>query len=69
MPHGARCPDLGGDRAITEFPALGIPTEEADIRQVMIPFGTSGYSVRYAVVPETEDILAVRVWHGCEARI
>jgi toxin ParE1/3/4 len=35
----------------------------------VIRFGTSGYFVRYASIPETGDILVLRVWHGREARI
>jgi plasmid stabilization system protein ParE len=54
---------------LQEFPALGMPTEDADIRQIVIRFGASGYIVRYIIVPETKDILVTRVWHGREARI
>jgi toxin ParE1/3/4 len=31
---------------LQEFPDLGIPTEDADIRQLVIRFGASGYIVR-----------------------
>jgi hypothetical protein len=54
---------------LQEFPALGMQTEGADVRQIVIRFGTSGYIVRYAIVSETADILITRVWHGHEARI
>jgi toxin ParE1/3/4 len=53
---------------LPEFPALGMPTEDAYIRQIVIRFGASGYIVRYVIVPETKDILITRVWHGREAR-
>jgi toxin ParE1/3/4 len=52
-----------------EFPALGMQTEDADVRQIVIRFGTSGYIVRYTIISETADILVTRVWHGREARI
>ena len=54
---------------LQEFPALGIATEDTDIRQIVVRFGASGYIVRYALVTETEDILVMRIWHGREARI
>lgn len=52
---------------LQEFPDLGMPTEDTDIRQIVIRFGASGYIVRYASLPEGE-ILITRIWHGREAR-
>src|ERR1700682_109805 len=49
---------------LQEFPALGMQTEDADVRQIVIRFGTSGYIVRYTIISETADILVTRVWHG-----
>ena len=54
---------------LQDFPALGMPTEDPDIRQIVIRFGASGYIVRYAILPETADVLITRVWHGREARV
>jgi len=54
---------------LQDFPALGMPTEDPDIRQIVIRFGASGYIVRYAILPETADVLVTRVWHGREARV
>ncbi len=45
-----------------------MPTGDADIRQIVVRFGASGYVVRYAIVPGDEDILVTRIWHGREAR-
>jgi toxin ParE1/3/4 len=53
---------------LQEFPALGQPTKDADIRQIVIRFGASGYVVRYASVPNSADVLITRIWHGREAR-
>jgi len=47
---------------------LGTPTADAEIRQMVVRFGASGYIVRYTAVPETGDILVTRLWHGREAR-
>ena len=53
---------------LQDFPALGMPTADPDIRQIVLRFGASGYIVRYAVLPETADILITRIWHGRETR-
>jgi len=54
---------------LQDFPALGMPTEDPDIRQIVIRFGASGYIIRYAVLHETSDVLITRIWHGREARV
>jgi plasmid stabilization system protein ParE len=51
---------------LQEFPALGIATKDAHVRQIVIRFGASGYIVRY--VAEPDDIVITRIWHGREAR-
>jgi toxin ParE1/3/4 len=51
---------------LQQFPALGMPTKDADVRQIVIRFGASGYIVRY--VAEADDIVITRIWHGREAR-
>jgi toxin ParE1/3/4 len=52
---------------LQEFPALGVPTKDANVRQIVIRFGASGYIVRY--VAEADDIVITRIWHGREARV
>ena len=47
---------------------MGMPTGDADIRQIVVRFGSSGYIVRYAVLPGEDTILITRIWHGREAR-
>ena len=53
---------------LQEFPDLGMPTVDPEIRQIVIRFGASGYIARYAVLAETGDIVVTRIWHGREAR-
>jgi toxin ParE1/3/4 len=50
------------------FPDLGKPTEDIDVRQIVVPFGNAGYIVRYTVRPGSGNVLALRIWHGREAR-
>ena len=52
---------------LQEFPDLGMATEDSEIRQMVVRFGSSGYIVRYAL-PGDENILITRIWHGREAR-
>ena len=51
------------------FPSLGMQTDDPGIRQIVVRFGASGYIIRYAVLPETSDVLITRIWHGREARV
>jgi plasmid stabilization system protein ParE len=53
---------------LQEFPGSGMPTGDAEIRQIVIRFDASGYIARYAVLAETGDIVVTRIWHGREAR-
>ncbi|MBR1088162.1 type II toxin-antitoxin system RelE/ParE family toxin [Bradyrhizobium manausense] len=53
---------------LQEFPNLGMQTDDAELRQIVVRFGASGYIVRYAILTETQDILITRIWHGREAR-
>jgi plasmid stabilization system protein ParE len=53
---------------LQEFPDLGMRTGDADIRQIVVRFGSSGYIVRYVALPENENILITRIWHGRESR-
>jgi plasmid stabilization system protein ParE len=54
---------------LQDFPALGMPTADPDIRQIVIRFGAAGYIIRYTILHETADVLITRVWHGREARV
>jgi plasmid stabilization system protein ParE len=53
---------------LLEFPDLGMPTADADIRQLVVRFGASGYIIRYTVLPQEGNILITRIWHGRESR-
>lgn len=53
---------------LQEFPEVGMRTGDADIRQIVVRFGASGYIVRYVALPASDTILITRIWHGREAR-
>ena len=54
---------------LDKFPRLGMVTDDPDIRQVLVRFGSSGYLIRYAPTAVTGDIIITRVWHGREKRV
>ena len=53
---------------VQTFPSLGMATDAAEIRQIVVRFGSSGYIVRYSILRESGDVLVARIWHGREAR-
>jgi plasmid stabilization system protein ParE len=53
---------------LEQFPESGRATDASGIRQIVVPFGASGYVVRYTIVPDNRAILVTRIWHGREAR-
>jgi len=53
---------------VEQFPALGLATEAPSIRQIVVPFGSSAYIVRYRVLDATGSLYVTRIWHGREAR-
>lgn len=54
---------------IPDAPDRGRRIGKGALRQIVVRFGRSGYIVRYTPLPETQDILITRVWHGREARL
>jgi toxin ParE1/3/4 len=50
---------------LQEFPDVGMRTDDVDIRQIVVRFGSSGYTA----LPRDGNILITRIWHGREARI
>ncbi len=44
----------------------GRPSATVGVRELVVPFGRSAYIVRYVHMPETEEIIILRIWHGRE---
>jgi plasmid stabilization system protein ParE len=53
---------------LEQFPESGRATDDPGIRQIVVPFGASGYVVRYTIMRDDQTILVTRIWHGREAR-
>ena len=58
-----------GLEKLGDFPALGAPTTNPEIRQLVVRFASSAYVVRYTELAASMDILVLRIWHGREARV
>jgi plasmid stabilization system protein ParE len=50
------------------FPDRGRPSAVAGTRELIVPFGDSGYVLRYARDVEREELVILRVWHSREKR-
>jgi plasmid stabilization system protein ParE len=56
---------LEGVNILTDNPAAGVPVEELlDYRELILPFGSGEYIVRYRL--EDEQVVIVRVRHSRE---
>ncbi len=54
--------------SLDTFPDRGRPTGVAGVRELIVPFGSSAYVVRYAHLPSAGEVLILRIWHGRELR-
>lgn len=54
-------------QSIEAFPMRGRPTATANVRELVIPFGRSGYLLRYAYSAERDEAVVLRIAHGREA--
>jgi plasmid stabilization system protein ParE len=55
-------------QSLDAFPERGRPSATPNIRELIVPFGRSGYVLRYAYRQEADEIIVIRVWHGREER-
>jgi plasmid stabilization system protein ParE len=54
--------------SLQTFPERGRPSGVGNIRELIVPFGRSGYVLRYAYSAAAEKAVILRIWHGREAR-
>ena len=54
--------------SLHSFPERGRPSGVPNIRELIVPFGRSGYILRYAYSAATDEIIILRIWHGRETR-
>ncbi len=56
-------------RSLAQLPLRGRPAGIAGIRELIVPFGRSGYVVRYAYLERRNEIVILRLWHSREEPI
>lgn len=50
------------------FPERGRPSGVPNVRELIVPFGRSGYVLRYAHLAARDEVVIIRIWHGREQR-
>jgi plasmid stabilization system protein ParE len=55
-------------QSLDMFPERGRPLGTPNVRELIVPFGRSGYVMRYAYSASKDEVVIIRVWHGREAR-
>ncbi len=55
-------------RSLERFPEKGRPVGDDGARDLIVPFGRSGYIVRYLYLRGQNKIVVQRIWHGLEDR-
>ena len=55
-------------QSIEIFPERGRPTATRGVRELVVPFGRSGYVLRYAYSTERDEVVVLRIAHGREGK-
>jgi plasmid stabilization system protein ParE len=53
---------------VEQMPHMGKPTNDLKIRQIVVPFGSGAYVVRYLFDDVEDAVLVTRLWHSREKR-
>jgi plasmid stabilization system protein ParE len=53
-------------QSLTAFPDRGRPSTVLGMREFIVPFGRSGYLLRYIYSALADEVVILRVWHGRE---
>ena len=56
-------------QSLDTLPERGRPSKVPNARELIVPFGRSGYVVRYRYSVERHEVVVLRVWHGRESRV
>jgi plasmid stabilization system protein ParE len=53
-------------RSLDAFPERGLLSGIPGVRELIVPFGRSAYVLRYALLPLSDEVVILRIWHGRE---
>jgi toxin ParE1/3/4 len=59
---------LASAQSLEDMPERGHPAARPPYRELVVPFGRSGYVIRYRIDRIRNAVLIVRIWHGREQR-
>ena len=54
--------------SLKTLPDRGRPSGIPGVRELIVPFGRSGYVIRYAHLAGEHSVVILRIWHGREFR-
>lgn len=54
--------------SLHSFSQRGRPVGARGIRELIVPFGNSGYVLRYAYSATADEAIILRIWHAREKR-
>jgi plasmid stabilization system protein ParE len=54
--------------SLDTFPGRGRPTGVEGVRELIVPFGSSAYVLRYAHSADADEVVVLHIWHGREQR-
>jgi plasmid stabilization system protein ParE len=55
--------------SLLDFPRRGAPCLVHGARELLVPFGSGAYLMRYAILEESDELIILRIWHSRETRI
>jgi len=55
-------------QSLDTFPDRGRLTGVEGMRELIVPFGSSAYVLRYAHSVDADEVIVLRIWHGREQR-
>jgi plasmid stabilization system protein ParE len=53
-------------QSLATLPDRGRPFDIRGMRELIVPFGRSAYTLRYAYSALVDEVVILRVWHGRE---
>jgi plasmid stabilization system protein ParE len=56
-------------QSLDTSPDRGRPTPAPSVRELIVPFGRSAYVLRYSHLPDSDEVVILRIWHGREHRV
>jgi plasmid stabilization system protein ParE len=53
-------------QSLSDFPERGRPAARPGYRELVVPFGSGAYIIRYRIDTQRDAVVITRLWHGRE---